>query len=92
MKKLNVLLISTLTGEGAEYVKHGLGLISACLKKEGHTSLILNNPKNTKKVLTNFQPHTVGIYGLSNSLQKMLQCARMTRKLRRRRVNFHQNH
>jgi radical SAM superfamily enzyme YgiQ (UPF0313 family) len=82
MKKLNVLLISTLTGEGAEYVKHGLGLISACLKKEGHTSLILNNPKNTKKVLTNFQPHTVGIYGLSNSLQKMLQCARMTRKLR----------
>jgi len=82
MKKLNVLLISTLSGEGAEYVKHGLGLISACLKQEGHTPLILNNPKHTKKALTDFQPHIVGIYGLSNSFQQMLQCARTTRKFR----------
>ncbi len=81
MKKLKVLLIATLTGEGARYVKHGLGLISACLKKEGHIPLILNNPNRTKRTVTIFQPDMVGISGLSNSLPKMLRCAHIARKL-----------
>jgi radical SAM superfamily enzyme YgiQ (UPF0313 family) len=80
MKQLNVLLISTLTGEGAGYVKHGIGLISACLKKEGHVPMVLNSPNYTRKALSRFKPHVVGIYGMSNSVNRMFQCARLTRE------------
>jgi glycosyltransferase involved in cell wall biosynthesis/radical SAM superfamily enzyme YgiQ (UPF0313 family) len=81
MKTLRVLLISTLSGEGLGFVKHGLGIISSCLKKEGHHTYILNNPENVEKAITNFNPDIIGISGLSNSFQEMLTSAQISRKI-----------
>jgi anaerobic magnesium-protoporphyrin IX monomethyl ester cyclase len=66
-------------GEGQAYVKHGLGIISACLKKEGHQTFILNNPEEIACLLPEFQPDVVGVSGLSNSFPQMLECAKITR-------------
>jgi len=88
MKKLNILLVSTLIGEGGRYVKHGLGLLSSCLKKEGHRTLILNDPSRIGAALTDFRPEVVGISGLSNSYPQMLRCAEATRAFSRRVLIF----
>jgi len=81
MRTVKILLVSTLSGEGLGFVKHGLGIISACLKKQGHIAHILNDPKSIDKTITDFKPDIIGISGLSNSFEEMLVCAQVSHKI-----------
>ncbi len=81
MKTLRVLLVSTLSGEGSGYLKHGLGMISACLKQDGHQVRILHDPAGTAAAVSSDRPHLVGIYGLSSSFREMLAAAGEAKRL-----------
>ena len=73
MKKLNILLVSTLLGEGQGYVKHGIGIISSILRSLGHDTMILNNPLKISEKLKTFGPDLVGIYCMSSSYDTAVQ-------------------
>ena len=63
---MNILLLSAIIGESTGHLKHGIGMISAVLKKSGHDVEVIHDGVFTKQQVEDAE--VIGISGLTSSI------------------------